>query len=184
MQRASIRFVHFGLNKLESLSYVTARYVALLKANDETAPSASRRAAVALAPHEREVIDLFVRLSRLLGQPRSFGEIYGLLFLSPQPLTMDDLMKRLGLSKGSASQGFKFLRNLGTVRAIEVPGDRRVNHEAVAKLRSLAGRILREKVEPHLSRGQERLDRVARLLDGLQVEHREHADRRVTMLLS
>jgi DNA-binding transcriptional regulator GbsR (MarR family) len=45
-------------------------------------PPSSKRPATRRAAHEREVIDLFVRLSRMLGQPRSFGEIYGLLFLS------------------------------------------------------------------------------------------------------
>jgi DNA-binding transcriptional regulator GbsR (MarR family) len=180
MQRASIRFVHFVLNQLR-LCYMSLPDMALLKANDETAP---RRAATALAPHEREVITLFVRLSRLLGQPRSFGEIYGLLFISPQPLAMDDLMARLDLSKGSASQGLKFLRNLGAVRTIEVPGNRRVHYEAVAELRGLAGRFLREKIEPHLGQGEERLERLSEMLAGLPEEHREHANRRVTMLRS
>ena len=38
---------------------------------------------------ESSVIDLFVQLSRVLGQPRSFAEIYGLLFISARPLAMD-----------------------------------------------------------------------------------------------
>jgi len=156
----------------------------LLKENDAAAPSPSKRSASRLAAHEREVIDLFVRLSRVLGQPRSLGEMYGLLFISAQPLAMDDLIERLDLSKGSASQGLKFLRNLGAVRTIEVPGDRRVHYEAVAELRSLAGRFLREKIEPHLGEGEARLDRVEKLLNELPAEDREHADRRITMLRS
>ena len=158
--------------------------MALLKENEAATPSVSKRAVTPLAPYEREVIDIFVRLSRLLGQPRSLGEIYGLLFISPQPLAMDDLMKRLDLSKGSASQGLKFLRNLGAVRAVEVPGERRVHYEAVAELRSLAGRFLREKIEPHLGQGEERLERLEALLAEIPAEHREHADRRITMLRS
>src|SRR2546421_3286977 len=89
-----------------------------------------------LSPLETEVIDLFVQLSRLLGQPRSLAEIYGLLFISAQPLAMDDLIERLGMSKGSASQGLKFLHNLGAVRTVYVPGDRRTHYEAVAELRN------------------------------------------------
>jgi DNA-binding transcriptional regulator GbsR (MarR family) len=102
-----------------------------------------------------KAIDLFVRLSRVLGQPRSFGEIYGLLFISPQPLAMDNLTERLDLSKGPASQGLKFPRNLGAVRTIAVPGDRRVHYEAVAELRSLAGGFLHNRIEPHLAEGEE-----------------------------
>jgi DNA-binding transcriptional regulator GbsR (MarR family) len=154
-----------------------------LKEN-RSAPVAQLGRSRSLAPHEAEVVHLFVRLSRVLGQPRSLGEIYGLLFISPQPLAMDDLIERLELSKGSASQGLKFLRNLGAIRAIEVPGDRRVHYEAVAELRNLAGRFLREKIEPHLGEGEERLNRLTQMLAGLPAEHREHADRRISMLRS
>lgn len=156
----------------------------LLKANAAVSRPSSPRAAARLAPHESEVIDIFVRLSRILGQPRSLGQIYGLLFISTQPLAMDDLMDRLNLSKGSASQGLKFLRNLGAVRTLEVPGDRRVHYEAVAELRSLAGQFLRDKIEPHLGEGEQRLDRVEQMLGELSAEHRAHADRRITMLRS
>ena len=60
--------------------------------------------AARLSPLETEIIDFFVQLSRLLGQPRSLAEIYGLLFISARPLAMDDLIECLQLSKGSASQ--------------------------------------------------------------------------------
>src|SRR5690348_8962856 len=77
-----------------------------------------------LNPLELEIIDLFVQVSRLLGQPRSIAEIYGVLFVSVKPLAMDDLIERLRISKGSASQGLKFLRNIGAVKPIYVAGDR------------------------------------------------------------
>src|SRR6266704_2978128 len=89
-----------------------------------------------LNPLETEIIDFFFQLSRLLGQPRSLAEIYGLLFISSRPLAMDDLIGRLQLSKGSASQGLKFLRNLGAVKMVYMPADRRVHYEAVAELRN------------------------------------------------
>src|SRR5881296_1941262 len=80
-----------------------------------------------LSELETEIIDLFVQLSRLFGQPRSLAEIYGLLFISARPLAMDHLIERLRMSKGSASQGLKFLRNIGAVRTVYVAGDRRAH---------------------------------------------------------
>jgi len=41
-----------------------------------------RPLAAPLSGLETEIIDFFVSLSRLLGQPRSLAEIYGLLFIS------------------------------------------------------------------------------------------------------
>ena len=35
--------------------------------------------------------------------------------MSPQPMTMDELIERLGISKGSASQGLSFLRKAGAI---------------------------------------------------------------------
>ena len=56
----------------------------------------------------------------------------------PQPLNQDDLIQRINLSKGSASQGLRYLLDLGAVRTVYQPGDRRVHYEAVAALRNLA----------------------------------------------
>jgi DNA-binding transcriptional regulator GbsR (MarR family) len=140
--------------------------------------------AARLNPLETEVIDLFVQLSRLLGQPRSLAEIYGLLFISARPLAMDDLIERLHLSKGSASQGLKYLRNLGAVRTVYVAADRRAHYEAIAELRKLATRFLRDQIVPHLDNGQARLERIAGMVKQLPSEDRARVNGRVKMLQS
>lgn len=137
-----------------------------------------------LAPLESEVIDLFVQISHVLGQPRSLAEIYGLLFISAQPLSMDDLIQRLNLSKGSASQGLKYLRQIGAVRTIYIPGERRVHYEAVAELKNLATRFLRDQFVPHLDSGRERLDRIAAMVRQLPADERGRVSGRITMLQS
>src|SRR6266568_4875887 len=137
-----------------------------------------------LNPLEVEIIDLFVEVSRLLGQPRSLAEIYGVLFISERPLAMDDLIERLQLSKGSASQGLKFLRNVGAVKTVYVPGDRRVHYEAVAELRNLLTRFLRDQIVPHLENGHARLTRIAGMVKQLPASDRTRVQDRVTMLQS
>jgi hypothetical protein len=69
------------------------------------AAAAGRAGAKPLNPVEVEAMHLFVQLSRALGQPPSVAEIYGLLFVSPKPLNQDEMINRINLSKGSASQG-------------------------------------------------------------------------------
>ncbi len=158
--------------------------VLLVEQKETPGESASKSRNGGLHPVEIEVVGLFVQLSRVLGQPPSLGEIYGLLFISPEPLAMDDLMERLNLSKGSASQGLKFLRNLRAVQPVTVPGDRRVHYEAVAQLRNLAASFLREKIEPRLGDGEARLDRLTALLKDLPGRQREHVAQRISMLRS
>lgn len=124
-------------------------------------------AKASLTQVEREVIAFFVRMANLLGMPRSIGEIYGLLFISPRPLHMDELRMRLGLSKGGTSLGLKLLRSFGAVRTVYVPGDRRDHFAAELELRHLVGGFLKEKVHPHLDTGGERIERMAALVEAL-----------------
>lgn len=144
----------------------------------ETQPTAQ------LTELEAEVIGLFVQLSRAFGQPRSLAEIYGLLFISAKPLGMDDLIERLRLSKGSASQGLRFLRNAGAVKMVYVPGERRVHYEATAELRKLAARFLTDQIVPQLDMSLSRLDRIAGMVKQLPPAERPRVGARVSMLQS
>src|SRR5688572_26025875 len=81
----ALPFVHFPLNN-RAVCYMALANMALLKETHAATPVLSGRGSTRLAPHESGVIEIFVRLSRVLGQPRSLGEIYGLLFISPRPL--------------------------------------------------------------------------------------------------
>ena len=137
-----------------------------------------------LNPMEVEVIHLFVQFSRALGQPRSVAEIYGLLFISHRPLPMDELIRRLELSKGSASQGLRYLLDLGAVRTVYVAGERRTHYEAVAELRNLAGRFLRQQILTHFQDSGARLNHITAEAQKLSEEERKHAVARVKMLRS
>jgi DNA-binding transcriptional regulator GbsR (MarR family) len=143
----------------------------------KTVPAVSR-----LNPVEIELIHLFVQFARALGQPRSVAEIYGLLFASEQPLVMDTLIERLSLSKGSASQGLKYLQDLGAVRTVYVAGDRRTHYEAVAELRKLAGRFLRQQILTHFEGTEGRLDRIASHANELSDEQKRHITERIDLL--
>lgn len=110
---------------------------------------------------ERQVVDIFVDGGKVLGLPRSLGEIYGLLFISPKPLALDDLVERLGISKGSASQGLRSLKQLGAVREVETSGERRTYYEPAVELKRLVGGFIREQVRPHLESGKSKVERLA-----------------------
>ena len=131
-------------------------------ASGEVAAGAGE-AAAGLTALEVEVIDLFVAGTRLLGLPRSLGEIYGLLFLSPEGQTIDQMVTRLRISKGSVSQGLKTLRALGAVKVTYVAGDRRDHYEAETDLKSLVSGFISGQMVPHLESGEVRLARLREL---------------------
>ena len=68
-----------------------------------------------LTSFESEIVAVFADLVVLLGLPKSMGEIYGFVFASAEPPTFADIEQKLGLSKGSVSQGLRALRELGAV---------------------------------------------------------------------
>ena len=123
---------------------------------------------------ERQVVSLFADGVRLAGLPRSIGEIYGLLFISAEPLAMDDLVERLNISKGSASQGLKLLRTLAAIREVEGPDVRRTYFEGDIELKKLVGGFIREQMRPHMESGKDRLkaleEEVAKEEDGIKQE--------------
>jgi DNA-binding transcriptional regulator GbsR (MarR family) len=118
---------------------------------------------VQLLPVELEVIGLFVNAVKMLGMPKSVGEIYGLLFIAPGPLPLDALVERLKISKGSASQGLKVLRAFGAVKQVYVAGDRRDHYAAETELKQLAAGFIREEIKPRLESGATRLERLQEL---------------------
>jgi DNA-binding transcriptional regulator GbsR (MarR family) len=150
---------------------------------DKAGPAAQPEARLnRLQPAEIEVIHLFIQFAATLGQPRSVAEIYGLLFVSEKPLAMDTLIERLNLSKGSASQGLKYLQELGSVRTVYVEGDRRTHYEAVAELRKMVSRFLRQQILPGFEDNDARLQRVVAQSKNLSDSQRRHVMERVKLL--
>ena len=72
-----------------------------------------------------EAVDRLVSMLRILLLTKSYGQIYGLLFCRDEPLAMDEIMELLQISKGSASQGLRALRQLGAVSLMMTSGDRK-----------------------------------------------------------
>ena len=102
---------------------------------------------------ENEIVDHFANLASMLAQPRSYGQIYGLLFASTRPLSFTDIVERLDLSKGSVSQGLKALHAVGAIRPAEGPDWRREHFVAETELRMLIAGLLKESIQPQLKQG-------------------------------
>ena len=119
---------------------------------------------VGLDEWEKAVIDLFLNAANSFGLPKSYGQIYGLLFCRDLPLAMDEVMDLLEISKGSASQGLRALRQLGAISSTYAPGDRRERFVAEIRLRKLVSGFLREQADPHLEKGVARLQQIEGML--------------------
>lgn len=89
------------------------------------------------------------------GINRTVGQIYALLYVSPQPLCADDIVEALGVSRSNVSMGLKELQAWNLVRLQHKAGDRRdfftAPEDVVAILRTLAEERKKREFDPTLS---------------------------------
>jgi len=96
---------------------------------------------------------------------------------------MADLVERLNISKGSASQGLNMLRTLGAVRDVEYDNERKAYFEADIELKKLVGGFIREQVRPHLNSGTRKLGELEKELDTVtDPELREFYENRIKVI--
>src|SRR5580700_7698932 len=80
---------------------------------------------------EEEFVGLWRRMSSLWGISPTMAEIHGLLYISGAALSMDDIMARLGISRGNVSMNLSKLVEWGLVRRVHQRGDRRDYYESL-----------------------------------------------------
>ncbi|MBK8069095.1 MAG: GbsR/MarR family transcriptional regulator [Rhodanobacteraceae bacterium] len=89
------------------------------------------------------------------GINRTVGQIYAVLYISREPLTADDIVDRLGVSRSNVSMGLKQLQSWRLVRLEHRPGDRRDFFSAPEDVwqifKTLAEERQRREVDPTLS---------------------------------
>ena len=76
---------------------------------------------------EDSILNLCVKLCSILGLPKSIGLIYGAVFVAREPMEAGQICRKLKISRGSVSQGLKFLKELGAIRS-EGLNDNRAEH--------------------------------------------------------
>ena len=65
------------------------------------------------------------QVSQFWGFPKAMGAIFGAIYLSPEPVCLDELVEQVGVSKGAVSTNVRSLERLGMVhRHIQI-GERK-----------------------------------------------------------
>jgi len=94
------------------------------------------------------LIQALGRQSAFWGLGKTTGEIYAALYLSREPVSLEDLARRLGVTKGNISVLIRNLERLGMVRRTWQKGDRRVYFEAETDLWQVARQVLEQRQKP------------------------------------
>jgi len=97
---------------------------------------------------EDSILQLCVKLCAIMGLPKSVGLIYGAVFVSARPIEAGDICKKLKISRGSVSQGLKFLRELGAIRVEGDNGNRAEHFVVEDHLRKAVETFVTKKIGP------------------------------------
>ena len=68
------------------------------------------------------MLDGLGQLADYFGFSKVMGQLFGTLLLSAEPLSLDDMTARLGMSKASVSTNMRSLEHMGMVRQVWVRG--------------------------------------------------------------
>jgi len=118
-------------------------------------------------PHDlniarRQFVDLWGQMAEHWGINRTMAQIHAVLIIAAGPMTADQIMEELQISRGNVSMNLRDLINWGVVRRTSLVGDRRDFFITEADVWTMFHEIFRERkkreLDPLLSRLEECLD--------------------------
>ena len=98
-----------------------------------------------LAAARENFIQGISRISHFWGFPKAMGAIYGAIYLSPTPLTLNDLVEQVGISKGAVSTNVRGLERLKIIHKYYKVGDRKDFYVAETDFWKIIKGVLRER---------------------------------------
>ncbi|MBI1811784.1 MAG: hypothetical protein HY035_01705 [Nitrospirae bacterium] len=85
------------------------------------------------------------RITSFWGFSKIMGQMYGLLYLSSKPLTLDEMSESISVSKGNVSINIRALERWNMVKPVWVKGDRKDYYEAETDFWKIVKGVLRER---------------------------------------
>jgi len=97
----------------------------------------------------KEAKDKFIStwgaLGSLWGINKAMAQIHALLFISPEPMSMEAVMEELGISRGNASMNLRSLIEWGIVYKVNITGERKEFFASEKDVTELARTIAKER---------------------------------------
>jgi len=106
------------------------------------------------------------------GINRTMAQIHALLLVSPDPLTQDDMMEELNISRGNTNMNIRELINWGLVERVILPGERKEYFTAEKDIWKVVKQIVKE-------RKKRELEPMMQLLDKLEDVEGDKKDKKV-----
>ncbi len=92
------------------------------------------------------------QISRFWGFPKGMGAIFAVLYISPVPLSLDEIVEQTGLTKGAISTEVRTLARMGLVHRSSKLADRKDYYEAENDFYKSIRSILKERQNSEFDR--------------------------------
>lgn len=103
-----------------------------------------------LAEAKQQFISSWGAFGTHWGINRTMAQIHALLMISPDPLTQDDIMEQLDVSRGNVNMNIRELISWGLVDRVILPGERKEYFTAEKDIWKVATQITRERKKREL----------------------------------
>ncbi|MDC7997596.1 MULTISPECIES: GbsR/MarR family transcriptional regulator [Gilvibacter] len=94
---------------------------------------------------KQKFISTWGSLGTLWGINKAMAQIHALLFIAPEPLSMEEIMEELEISRGNASMNLRGLIDWGIVYKVTKPGERKEFFASEKDVNELARQIAKER---------------------------------------
>jgi DNA-binding transcriptional regulator GbsR (MarR family) len=104
-----------------------------------------------LAEAKQQFISSWGAFGTHWGINRTMAQIHALLLVSPDPLSQDDIMEQLNVSRGNANMNIRELIDWGLVDRVIIPGERKEYFSAEKDIWKVATQIVKERKKRELN---------------------------------
>ena len=106
-------------------------------------PACNAHAAERLADAHQQFVEHWGRMASSWGVPRSMAEVHALLFVEGRSVNADEVVLRLGISRGNASMTLRTLVDWGIVHRSHNKADRKDYYRAEQDVLTLFSTVIR-----------------------------------------
>ena len=125
---------------------------------------------------KKKFIQTWGALGSQWGINKTMAQIHALLMVSTQPISMEEIMEELQISRGNASMNLRDLMNWGIVYKEYKTGERREYFTAEKDLDELAVKISRERSKREIKPALKILKEVSTISIGETIEEKQFID--------
>jgi len=94
---------------------------------------------------KEELIQAWGNLGYSWGLNKTMAQIHALLMISPKPLSTEEIMQELSISRGNANMNIRALLDWGIISRILIPGERKEYFKSEKDIWSLARQVAKER---------------------------------------